>query len=143
MMAPIGIAGLLAADPDQTRPLKVIEARSFSRDADQILSRDQLEVLRQDVATLRQLGSVIKGSGGLRKMRCGTGHKGKRGGARVIYYYGGDHMPVFLVAIYAKSEKEDVSSGALKDMRQYVARVQAEYPVKPNRPSLTVVKKVR
>ena len=41
-------------------------------------------------------------------------NKGKRSGARVIYYYGGDHMPIFMIAIYTKSEKSDMTKAELK-----------------------------
>lgn len=61
-----------------------------------------------EIGTLRQLGVVMKDTSGLRKMRWATNSKGKRGGARVIYYYG-DHMPIFMVAIFSKSEKVDMT----------------------------------
>ena len=77
------------------------------------LQREELEQLREEQSVLRQLGSVVAGTGGLRKFRHGAKGKGKRAGARVIYYYG-DHMPIFLIAIYAKSEKTDMSNAEKK-----------------------------
>jgi hypothetical protein len=76
----------------------------------------------------RQLGSVIKARGGLRKVRWGAGGKGKRGGARIIYYYGGDHMPIFLIAVYAKSEKADMTQSERKEAARMVDALQREYP---------------
>ena len=140
-MAPIGVpAGMFAFDDNTTRPLQLIETASFSRDADEILSRDEMEVLRDDIGMLRQLGAIIRGTGGLRKMRCATGTKGKRGGARVIYYYGGDHMPIYLIAIYAKSEKDDLSPSDKKKMKGFVEQVQKLHQAKTVLPDLKVVR---
>jgi hypothetical protein len=69
---------------------------------------------------MRQLDSVIEGTGGLRKFRLGAKGQGKSGGARVLYYYGGDHMPIFLVAIYPKSEKENISAAEKKAIKKLI-----------------------
>jgi hypothetical protein len=54
-------------------------------------------------------GIVIPGSSGLRKVRFAFGGRGKRGGARVVYVFGGDDIPVFLLAAFAKNEKSDLT----------------------------------
>jgi hypothetical protein len=63
---------------------------------------------------------VIEGTGGLRKVRVGLGAKGKRGGARVIYYFYNPDRPILLLALYAKNEKSDLSP---QDRKTYVALV--------------------
>lgn len=63
-----------------------------------------------DLALDPRAGVVIPGSGGIRKMRVGIGGRGKRGGARVIYYFGGDDVPIFLLAAFAKNEKPDLTA---------------------------------
>ena len=55
-------------------------------------------------------GDLIPGTGGLRKVRVGRGGSGKRGGARVIYYFYNADFPVLIMALYAKNEKADVSA---------------------------------
>ena len=138
-MSPIQVAGASAVDEDNTRALSIVELRSFSTEADRILTRDEMETLRQELGTLRQIGAIIPGTGGLRKFRCGAKQRGKRGGARVIYFYGGDHMPIFLIGIYSKSEREDLSPDDKKAMRALGKVLQEEYRPKPVQPELKVV----
>ena len=47
----------------------------------------------------------MPGTGGYRKLRFARPGMGKRGGARVIYLYGGENLPIFLITVYAKSER--------------------------------------
>jgi hypothetical protein len=54
-------------------------------------------------------GNFIPGTGGARKLRVAKPGKGKSGGYRVITYYGGENIPVFLLTAFGKSEKENLS----------------------------------
>ena len=54
-------------------------------------------------------GDEIPGTRGVRKLRFAASGRGKRGGARVIYFYGGDHMPIYALLAYAKSAKTDLN----------------------------------
>lgn len=128
---------VVASDP--VRPLEIVELKSFEKEADELLSREELEQLRQELAVLRQLGTVISGTGGLRKFRWGAKGKGKRGGVRVLYYYGGDHMPIFLIAIYAKNEKVDMTPAEKKAATKLVAALNLEYRHKRSTPQFRVV----
>ena len=51
----------------------------------------------------------MPGTGEYRKLRFARPGMGKRGGARVIYLYGGEDLPIFLITVYAKSEKGNLS----------------------------------
>lgn len=131
--------GAIHIELPSSRMLEVVEFGSFSADAAGLLSADELEELRGELATLRQLGSIIKDTNGLRKFRWAAKGKGKRGGVRVIYYYGGDHMPVFLVAIYSKSEKADMTKAEKKAARKYIDVIKEEYRARMTPPKLRVV----
>nr|WP_284701341.1 type II toxin-antitoxin system RelE/ParE family toxin [Rhodoplanes tepidamans] len=61
-------------------------------------------------------GDLVPGTGGLRKLRIGRNGTGKRGGARVVYFFHDPGMPIFLLAIYAKNEKADLSAS---DRREF------------------------
>jgi hypothetical protein len=59
-------------------------------------------------------GDVIPGSGGVRKLRWGLEGRGKRGGARVIYFFHDTEMPLYLFTAYAKNEREDLEQSEIK-----------------------------
>ncbi len=54
-------------------------------------------------------GDLIQGTGGIRKLRFAVKGKGKSGGVRIAYYYYNESMPVFLLTVFAKNEKADLT----------------------------------
>lgn len=67
------------------------------------------------------------GTGGVRKSRWGVGSRGKRGGVRVIYYYHNPTMPVFLLTIFAKNERDNLSQHDKQLLRQVVTEIVRTY----------------
>ena len=65
-------------------------------------------------------GNVIKGSGGMRKIRWRSAAKGKRGGIRAIYYWYTSEREIYLLLAYGKNEKEDLSAKELKILKNVV-----------------------
>jgi hypothetical protein len=102
------------------RPVSVIELPGYRRRADELLSSDEQDAIVNLIAYEPTCGDLIPGTGGLRKVRVGRGGSGKRGGARVIYYFFNANFPALLVAIYAKNEKADVSA---QEKRKFTALV--------------------
>ena len=70
-------------------------------------------------------GNEIPGTGGVRKLRFATLGRGKRGGARLIYFHGGEHMPVYALLAYAKSAKTDLSPLERRAVRAVVAALKS------------------
>lgn len=56
-------------------------------------------------------GVLIQGTGGIRKLRWARSGRGKSGGVRVIYYFHSDKMPLYLLTLFGKNEKTDISLG--------------------------------
>lgn len=100
----------------------IMEFPAFRSEADDLFTREELDDLRTLLAFNPESGNLIPGTGGIRKLRCGVEkkHKGTRGGARVIYYFHSDVMPLALLAVYAKNEKIDLSADEKKVLRQLV-----------------------
>jgi hypothetical protein len=71
---------------------------------------------------------VIPEIGGIRKLRWSLPSRGKRSGARVIYYYHSEHLPVFLLAAYAKNEKANLSNAERNAMKRLVPMLVEGYP---------------
>ena len=74
-----------------------------------MLSEDEHDDLILYVALHPEAGDVIPETGGLRKLRWAAKGRGKRGGSRVIYYFHDIHVPLFLMAIFAKTVQTDLS----------------------------------
>ena len=87
----------------------VTETPTFSRQADKLFSEDERRGLIDFLAENPMAGDEIPGTGGVRKLRFGASGRGKRGGARVIYFYGGADTPVYALLVYAKSAKTDLT----------------------------------
>jgi hypothetical protein len=109
------------------RPVSVIELPGYRRRADELLSADEQDAVIDLIAYEPTCGDVIPGTGGLRKVRVGRGGSGKRGGARVIYYFYNAHFPVLLVAIYAKNEKADASAEEKRKFTALVKEITAQW----------------
>jgi len=105
------------------RPVSVLELSVYRRRADALLTAGEQDAIVDLIAYDPTCGDVIPGTGGLRKVRVGRGGSGKRGGARVIYYFYNAEFPAVLMALYAKNEKADLSerdrkalAGELRDI---------------------------
>jgi hypothetical protein len=77
-----------------------------------------------------EAGEVIPESGGVRKFRWALQGTGKRGGARVIYYYHNKRLPLFLLSTYAKNRKANLSKAERNAMKRLVPALVAGYPRK-------------
>lgn len=87
----------------------VVETPSYLADAERLFSPDERAAIIDRLATDPACGVVIPGSGGIRKVRFGFGARGKSGGARIIYLFSGESLPVFVLAVFAKNEKANLS----------------------------------
>jgi hypothetical protein len=89
--------------------ITIAETPPYSRKADKLLSTAERSELISYLSSHPKAGVLIEGSGGVRKLRWSRGSSGKSGGARVIYYYHSDAMPLYLLTLFAKNEKENIS----------------------------------
>jgi hypothetical protein len=79
------------------------------------------------VACDPQGGDAIVGTGGARKMRFGGRGKGKSGGYRVITFYAGADLPVFLLNVFAKGDRVDLTQAERNEMRRQLAGLAEDY----------------
>ena len=89
----------------------VAETPTFTRQADKVFTEDEKRELIDYLAEHPLAGDDIPGTGGVRKLRFGASGRGKRGGVRVIYFFGGRGMPIYALLAYSKSAKTDLSPG--------------------------------
>ena len=96
----------------------VIETPDYLADADEAGLTEEERTNIIDVLMINShAGNIIPGTGGARKIRFPGRGKGKSGGYRVITYYGGDDIPLFLLAVFAKGDKVDLSMAERKQLR--------------------------
>jgi len=109
-------------------PMTVVETGRFLKDAGSLLSDSERAGLVAFVGANPEEGKVIPETGDVRKIRWALPGRGKRGGARVIYYYHSERLPVFLLAAYAKNEKANLTKAERNAMRRLVPVLVAGYP---------------
>jgi len=105
--------------------ITVAETPLFVRQAEKVWSDSEREEFVGYIAANPKAGDVIPDTGGVRKVRWNRRGVGKRGGARVIYFYGDPGQPLYLLMVYAKARKEDLSAGEKRSIRGFVAALKA------------------
>ena len=95
-----------------------IETKLFARLADEHLAGDELSRLQGYLSENPEAGAIIRGSGGVRKLRWAAAGRGKRGGLRIIYYLRSKQGEIWLLTLYAKNEAESISGGVLKQIKE-------------------------
>lgn len=98
----------------------VAETGEFVRRANGLLAEDEREALVFYLSCHPESGVLVRETGGLRKLRWGIGSKGKRGGARVIYYFHSERMPLYLLTIYAKGEQAELTPDDRRQLKSCV-----------------------
>jgi hypothetical protein len=94
------------------------------------MSEDEIDSLVTYLSENPTAGDEISGTGGCRKLRFAGRVKGKRGGYRTITFYTGKMMPVFLITVFGKGEKTDLSQGERNDLRKLTKAIVSEYSAK-------------
>lgn len=92
----------------------VVELPEFLRRAKAIMSDDERAMLVDAIAANPEAGVSL--GGGLRKVRIARQGGGKSGGYRTIYAFGGAHVPIFLVTVFAKNEKDNLGRAEQADL---------------------------
>jgi hypothetical protein len=118
----------------ETRPITVVETHEFLSATKKLMDDSGRAELVGYLAFNPTAGDLIPGTGGVRKIRWGLEGRGKRGGARVIYYYHDTEMPLYLMTAYAKNERENLSQAEINTL-QKIARVLVEMNRKRRRSS--------
>ena len=105
-----------------SRPMHTVaETPTFSRQASKLFDEGAKQELIAFLARNPLAGDEIPQTGGVRKLRFASSGRGKRGGARVVYYYLDETMPIYALLVYAKAAKTDMTP----DERRLVSNLAA------------------
>lgn len=105
----------------------VVETPSYLSDAERLFSPNERKAIVDRLAADPTCGVIIPGSGGVRKVRFGFGGRGKSGGARIIYLFSGESLPVFVLAVFAKNEKANLSAAERNVLARLVTDMVRNY----------------
>ncbi|WP_448335929.1 hypothetical protein [Bellilinea sp.] len=97
-----------------------IETSIFTSRIIELLSDEEYRQLQLYLAARPDAGKIIPGSGGLRKLRWGIDHSGKRGGIRLIYYWAIRQNTILLLFVFRKNERADLTAEQLRVLRRIV-----------------------
>ncbi|TBU71283.1 type II toxin-antitoxin system RelE/ParE family toxin [Phytopseudomonas daroniae] len=99
-----------------------IETPIFTKRLRELLDDDSYAAFQRLLAYCPEMGDVIEGTGGIRKVRVASSGHGKRGGSRVIYYHFSAASQIALLLIYPKNEKDDLSADERKTLKHIIER---------------------
>jgi mRNA-degrading endonuclease RelE of RelBE toxin-antitoxin system len=105
--------------------MQIVETTVFTRRILKLLTDEEYRLLQHALLMRPELGKIIPGSGGIRKVRWKVQTSGKRGGVRVIYYWAVAQDIILMLFVYGKNERSDLTAAQLKVLRQIV---EEEYP---------------
>ena len=105
---------------DILRNMEFIETPTFTRLLTALLTDEEYAGLQNVLVENPERGDIIKGGGGIRKLRHALPGRGKSGGVRVIYYWLRDDGQIYMLLIYPKSKKDDLTDRETALLREFV-----------------------
>ena len=100
--------------------MELIETSTFTKQITALLKDEEYGEFQSRLAANPQLGALIKGGGGIRKIRLPVGSRGKRGGARVIYYWAVRRDVILLLYAYPKNATADLTPKQIGQLAKVV-----------------------
>lgn len=105
----------------------IVELPEFVKRASSLLRDEEKASIINYLAFHPQAGDIMQGTGGIRKLRWSAQGKGKSGGVRVIYYYHNGSVPLFLLTVFGKGEKANVSKSERNELSKLTSLLLKRY----------------
>ena len=96
--------------------LTIAEVPEYIRRAEKLLTEAERREILDYLAANPKAGDIMEGTGGVRKLRWGRQSRGKSGGVRIIYYFHSDLMPLYLLTMFAKNERANLSGAERNEL---------------------------
>jgi hypothetical protein len=100
--------------------ISFVETKLFTRLVRELLGDDDYALLQQALIANPELGDVIPGSGGVRKMRWSAPGRGKRGGLRVIYFLRTRQGQIWMLTLYPKNAADTIPAHVLRQIKEEI-----------------------
>jgi hypothetical protein len=96
--------------------LTIAEVPEYIRRSEKLLTEEERREVVDYLAANPKAGDIMEGTGGVRKLRWGRQGRGKSGGVRVIYYVHSELMPLYLLTLFAKNERANLTKAERNDL---------------------------
>ena len=103
--------------------MRVFTTRTCERAIRKLLSDDAREEMEASIVVAPGQAPIIRGTGGIRKLRWAGSGRGRRGGIRTIYFYHVGPEAMYLLTAYAKSDRDDLTPADVKVLSRLVAEI--------------------
>ena len=100
--------------------MQVVETPEFTKRLEALLADEEYRQLQIALCLRPEQGVLVPGGGGLRKIRWAKKGMGKRGGLRVLYYWNPTEEIVYMLFVFPKTEREDLTPGQVKTMARLI-----------------------
>jgi len=97
-----------------------MELPEYIRRIAKLLDKSECNKVINYLAVHPKSGDIISGTGGIRKLRWARSGRGKRGGVRIIYYFHNEGIPLFLLTVFEKKEKDNLTKAERNELSKFV-----------------------
>jgi len=105
----------------------IVELPEFLRRSDKLLSNTERLSIINYLAAHPAAGNIMQGTGGIRKLRWSAQGKGKSGGVRIIYYYHNESTPIFLLTLFGKGDKANLTKAECNELSKFTSLLIKHY----------------
>ena len=105
----------------------IVELPEFQKKSDKLLSNSERLSIINYLAAHPSAGDIMQGTGGIRKLRWSAQGKGKSGGVRIIYYHHNESMPLFLLTLFGKGEKANLTKTERNELAKFTSLLTKNY----------------
>ena len=106
--------------------MQVFSTSTYERAIRKLLGEEARREMEDSIVAAPDAAPVIRGTGGIRKLRWAGSGRGKRGGIRVVFYQAGPDA-IYLLTAYAKADREDLTPADTKALTRLVAAIKKEH----------------
>ena len=107
--------------------ITIVELPEFIKRVAKILTKEEKDELLYYLSSNPKSGTLMQGTGGIRKLRWASKGKGKSGGSRIIYFFYNENIPLFLLTIFGKNEKVNLSKAERTELAKLVKELIKSY----------------
>jgi len=102
--------------------MKIIETTIFTKKVTSLITDEEYRSFQNELIINPEKGKIIRGSGGLRKIRWGISGRGKSGGVRIIYYWIKNKEIILMLLVYPKNEQDNLTAVQMKILKSMVEK---------------------